>query len=247
MLKDVVICSAVRTAVGRFGGMYKNVPAVDLGVTTVKEAMSQANIQPEQVDEMILGNVLGAGLGQNVARQVQVHAGVPAEKNAFTINKVCASGLKSVMLAAQAIMCGDSEIVVAGGTENMTQAPYLVKNARWGQRMGDGQFIDSMISDGLMDIFNKYHMGITAENVALFHGRTGGVNGAQPHDRGVHPSPSVAFDGGHDRQAQLLGLFPAGDHHDGGAVVDAAGIARRDRAVFLERGPHLGQGLQGGA
>lgn len=166
MLKDVVICSAVRTAVGRFGGMYKNVPAVDLGVTTVKEAMSQANIQPEQVDEMILGNVLGAGLGQNVARQVQVHAGVPAEKNAFTINKVCASGLKSVMLAAQAIMCGDSEIVVAGGTENMTQAPYLVKNARWGQRMGDGQFIDSMISDGLMDIFNKYHMGITAENVA---------------------------------------------------------------------------------
>jgi acetyl-CoA C-acetyltransferase len=146
--------------------MYSNVSAVDLGITAVKEALNRAGVKPEQVDEVIMGNVLGAGLGQNVARQIQVHAGIPVEKNAFTVNKVCASGLKSIMLAAQAIMCGDSEIVVAGGTENMSQAPYLVPGARWGQRMGDGSLVDSMIHDGLFDIFNRYHMGITAENVA---------------------------------------------------------------------------------
>jgi len=166
MLKDIVISSAVRTAVGRFGGMYQNVPAIDLGVVAVKEAISRAKIKPEQVDEVIMGNVLCAGLGQNVARQVQVHAGIPVEKNAFTVNKLCASGMKTVMLAAQAVMCGDSQIVVAGGIENMSQAPYLAKNARWGQRMGDDQFVDSMIYDGLTDIFNRYHMGVTAENVA---------------------------------------------------------------------------------
>ncbi|MGD9124004.1 MAG: beta-ketoacyl synthase N-terminal-like domain-containing protein, partial [Desulfarculaceae bacterium] len=166
MLKDVVITGAARTAVGRFSGMYSNVSAVDLGITAVKEALNRAGVKPDQVDEVIMGNVLGAGLGQNVARQIQVHAGIPVEKNAFTVNKVCASGLKSIMLAAQAIMCGDSEIVVAGGTENMSQAPYLVPGARWGQRMGDGSLVDSMIHDGLFDIFNRYHMGITAENVA---------------------------------------------------------------------------------
>ena len=172
MLKDVVICSAVRTAVGRFGGMYKGVSAVQLGVTAVKEAMERAGVKPEQVDEVIMGNVLGAGLGQNVARQIEIHAGIPAEKNAFTVNKVCASGLKSVMLAAQAVMCGDAEIVVAGGTENMTDAPYLLNGSRWGQRMGNGSLVDSMIHDGLWDIFNNYHMGITAENVAEKFGLT---------------------------------------------------------------------------
>jgi acetyl-CoA C-acetyltransferase len=172
MLTDVVICSAVRTAVGRFGGMYRGVSAVKLGVTAVKEAMERAGVKPEQVDEVIMGNVLGAGLGQNVARQVQIHSGIPAEKNAFTVNKVCASGLKSVMLAAQAVMCGDSEIVVAGGTENMTDAPYLLNGSRWGQRMGNGSLVDSMIHDGLWDIFNNYHMGITAENVAEKFGLT---------------------------------------------------------------------------
>ncbi|KIX11817.1 acetyl-CoA C-acetyltransferase [Dethiosulfatarculus sandiegensis] len=172
MLKDVVICSAVRSAVGRFGGMYKGVSAVQLGVTAVKEAMERAGVKPEQVDEVIMGNVLGAGLGQNVARQIEIHAGIPAEKNAFTVNKVCASGLKSVMLAAQAVMCGDAEIVVAGGTENMTDAPYLLNGSRWGQRMGNGSLVDSMIHDGLWDIFNNYHMGITAENVAEKFGLT---------------------------------------------------------------------------
>ncbi|MCB2228479.1 MAG: acetyl-CoA C-acetyltransferase [Desulfarculaceae bacterium] len=165
-MKEVVIVGAARTAVGRFGGMYTDVSAVDLGVIAAKATLERAGVDPSAVDEVILGNVLGAGLGQNVARQVQVHAGMPVESNAFTINKVCASGLKSVMLAAQAVKCGDSRMVLAGGTENMTQAPYLLPKARWGMRMGDGKVVDSMVHDGLFDIFNKYHMGITAENVA---------------------------------------------------------------------------------
>jgi acetyl-CoA C-acetyltransferase len=172
MLKEVVIVGAARTAVGRFGGMYSDVSAVQLGVTAVKAALERAKVDPSQVDEVIYGNVLGAGLGQNVARQVELGAGIPQEANAYTINKVCASGLKSVMLAAQAVMCGDSEIVVAGGTENMSAAPYLLPKARWGQRMGDGKMIDYMVFDGLTDIFNGYHMGITAENVAEKYGIT---------------------------------------------------------------------------
>ncbi len=172
MLKEVVIVGAARTAVGRFGGMYSDVSAVQLGVTAVKAALERAKVDPSQVDEVIYGNVLGAGLGQNVARQVELGAGIPQEANAYTVNKVCASGLKSVMLAAQAVMCGDSEIVVAGGTENMSQAPYLLPKARWGQRMGDGKMIDYMVFDGLTDIFNGYHMGITAENVAEKYGIT---------------------------------------------------------------------------
>ena len=158
MLKDVVIAGAVRTAVGRFGGSFTGVSAVKLGVAAVSEALKRANVKPEQVDEVIYGNVLGAGLGQNVARQVQIGAGIPVSSNAFTVNKVCASGLKSVMLAAQAVMCSDSEIVVAGGTENMTDAPYLMPKARWGARMGDASLVDGMVHDGLWDIFNGYHM-----------------------------------------------------------------------------------------
>ncbi len=166
MSNEVVIVSAARTPVGRFGGCFVGTSAVDLGVVAVKEALKRAGVAPEAVDEVIYGNVLGAGLGQNVARQVQIHSGIPVSSNAFTINKVCASGLKSVMLAAQAVKCGDSEVVVAGGTENMSQAPYLVPGARWGQRMNNGSLVDGMIHDGLWDIFNGYHMGITAENVA---------------------------------------------------------------------------------
>ncbi len=172
MLKEIVIAGAARTAVGRFGGMFKDVPAVDLGVTAVTEALKRAKVDPSQVDELIYGNVLGAGLGQNVARQVQIKSGMKVEANAFTINKVCASGLKSVMLAAQAVMCGDAKIVVAGGCENMSAAPYVLKGARWGQRMGDGAMVDTMVFDGLTDIFNGYHMGITAENVAEKYGIT---------------------------------------------------------------------------
>lgn len=165
-MREVVIASAVRTPIGTFGGSFKNVSAVELGTVAVKEAINRAGIKTSDVDEVIFGNVLQAGLGQNVARQVSVAADIPVEVPSFTVNKVCGSGLKSVTLAAQAIMAGESDVIVAGGTENMSQAPYILKDARWGQRMGDGKIVDYMISDGLWDIFNDYHMGITAENIA---------------------------------------------------------------------------------
>lgn len=169
-MEQAVIVSAVRTPVGSFGKSFTSIPAVQLGVTTVTEALARIQLAPEQVDEVILGNVLQAGLGQNPARQVCVHAGIPVERPAFSINKVCASGLKSVALAAQAVMVGDAEVVVAGGMENMSAAPFILKDARWGQRMGDGKLTDLMILDGLWDIFNGYHMGVTAENVARQYG-----------------------------------------------------------------------------
>jgi acetyl-CoA C-acetyltransferase len=166
MPKEVVIVGAARTAVGKFGGMYKDTPAADLGAVVIVEALKRAKIAPNQVDELVFGNVLSAGLGQNVARQSAIKAGLPVECPAATINKVCGSGLRSVSLAAQIIKAGDADIVVAGGTENMTLAPYAINSARWGQRMGDGKLIDIMVYDGLTDVFNGYHMGITAENVA---------------------------------------------------------------------------------
>ncbi len=165
-MKQAVIVSAVRTPVGSFGKSLKYVPAVQLGVIALKEALKRIDLQPDQVDEVILGNVLQAGLGQNPARQVSINAGLPKEVPAFTINKVCASGLKSVFLAAQAVMTGDAEIVVSGGIENMSAAPFALNGARWGQRMGDGKLVDLMILDGLWDAFNGYHMGNTAENVS---------------------------------------------------------------------------------
>jgi acetyl-CoA C-acetyltransferase len=165
-MRDVVIVSAVRTAVGTFGGALKDIPAIELGKIAVEEALKRAKIKPEQVEEVILGNVLQAGQGQNPARQVLIRSGIPKEVPATTINKVCASGLKSVMMAAQAIKAADVDIVVAGGIESMSQAPFYVPGARWGYRMNDGALIDGMIHDGLWDIFNRYHMGITAENVA---------------------------------------------------------------------------------
>ncbi len=171
-MKKVVIASAVRTPVGSFGGALKDVTAVDLGAAAVKEALKRANLDGTEVDELIFGNVLQAGLGQNVARQVSVNAGIPIEVPSFTINKVCGSGLKSVSLAAQVILAGDADIVVAGGTESMSQAPYALEKARWGQRMGDGKLVDVMIKDGLWDAFNQYHMGVTAENVAEQYGIT---------------------------------------------------------------------------
>ena len=171
-MERAVIVSAVRTAVGSFGRSLNSVPAVELGVTALQEALRRVNLEPGQMDEVILGNVLQAGLGQNPARQVAVRAGIPQEIPAFSINKVCASGLKSVFLAAQAVKLGDAEIVVAGGIENMSQTPYALKGARWGQRMGDGELVDLMILDGLWDIFHGYHMGVTAENVAAKYGIT---------------------------------------------------------------------------
>jgi acetyl-CoA C-acetyltransferase len=163
---EVVIVSAVRTALGNFNGSLKNVSAPELGAVVIKGALEQAGLKPEQVDEVILGNVLQAGLGQNPARQAAIGAGIPESVSSLTINKVCGSGLKAVHLATQAILAGDAEIVVAGGMENMSQAPYLIKNAREGFKMGDQKIIDTLTSDGLTCVFNQYHMGLTAENLA---------------------------------------------------------------------------------
>jgi acetyl-CoA C-acetyltransferase len=165
-MREVVIASAARTAVGTFGGGLKDLPAVELGKIAVMEALKRSGVKPELIEEVILGCVLTAGQGQNPTRQVLIRAGIPKEVPGTTINKVCASGLKSVMMAAQVIKAGDAEIVVAGGTESMSQAPYLLTGARWGYRMNDSPVVDGMIHDGLLDIFNRYHMGITAENVA---------------------------------------------------------------------------------
>lgn len=169
-MREVVVVSAKRSAIGSFGGAFKNVSAVDLGTQVVKAALEEINLAPELVNEVILGNVLGAGQGQNVARQVLIHAGIPKESSALTINKVCGSGLKAVMLAAQSIMLGDNEIVVAGGTESMSNAPYVIEGQRWGSRMGDSKVVDTMIRDGLTDAFDDIHMGITAENIAEKYG-----------------------------------------------------------------------------
>jgi acetyl-CoA C-acetyltransferase len=163
--QEVVIVSAVRTAIGSFGGALKDVPATKLGAIVIKEAVQRAGIKPEQVSEVIMGNVLQAGLGQNPARQSAIEAGLPETVPAMTINKLCGSGLKSVHLAFQAIYAGDADIVVAGGMENMSLAPYLMPKARTGYRMGDQTVVDSMLQDGLMCAFNNYHMGVTAENL----------------------------------------------------------------------------------
>jgi acetyl-CoA C-acetyltransferase len=168
-MQDIVIVSAVRTAVGKFGGSLAKIPAPELGAIVIKEALARAKIDPSQVSEVIMGQVLAAGSGQNPARQALLKAGLPKEVPGLTINAVCGSGLKAVMLAAQAIAWGDAEIVVAGGQENMSAAPHVLPNSRDGQRMGDWKMVDTMIVDGLWDVYNQYHMGITAENVAKLH------------------------------------------------------------------------------
>ena len=171
-MRKVVIASAARTAVGSFGGSFKNTPAVELGVVAAKEALKRANVKPEMVDEAYIGNVLQAGQGQNIARQVVLGAGIPYTTPAMTINIVCGSGLRAVSLAAQIIGNGDADIILAGGTENMSMAPYLLPKHRYGARMGNDVAVDEMIKDGLWDAFNDYHMGITAENVAEKYGIT---------------------------------------------------------------------------
>ena len=171
-MREVVIVSAVRTAIGSFGGSLKDVPSSELGAIVIKEAVNRAGIKPELVEEVVMGNVIQAAQGQNVARQAAVIAGLPVEVPAMTINKVCGSGLRCVALAAQMIKAGDCDVVVAGGMENMSAAPYAVPGARWGQRMGDGKIVDTMIKDALWDAFNNYHMGVTAENIAKEWGLT---------------------------------------------------------------------------
>ncbi len=168
-MSNAVIVAAARTPVGKFGGSLAKIPASDLGAIVIKEVLKRAGVKPEQVDEVIMGQVLTAGVGQNAARQAVIKAGLPVTVPATTINKVCGSGLKAVMLAAQAIANGDAEIVVAGGQENMSASPHVMQGSRDGYRMGDAKIIDSMIVDGLWDVYNQYHMGITAENVAKEH------------------------------------------------------------------------------
>ncbi len=165
-MKEVVIASAVRTPVGKFGSAFKDKTAVELGSIVVKEAVKRAGIDPDKVEEVVLGNVIQAGLGQNVARQAAMKAGIPQEVPAFTINKVCGSGLRAVSLAAQMIKAGDVDVVVAGGMENMSRAPYVLDSERWGNKMGNVKMVDAMINDALWDAFNDYHMGVTAENIA---------------------------------------------------------------------------------
>ncbi|MGO8879210.1 MAG: acetyl-CoA C-acetyltransferase [Desulfomonilaceae bacterium] len=169
-MKEVVIVDAIRTPVGSFGGSLRSVPAVELGTIVVKEIIKRNNLDPAKVDELIFGCVLQGGQGQNVARQIVIKSGIPMEVPAMTINKVCASGLRAVSLAAQTIKAGDAEVVIAGGTENMSAAPYVLGAARWGARMNNSPMVDLMVHDGLWEIFNNYHMGMTAENVAEKYG-----------------------------------------------------------------------------
>ncbi|MDJ0955280.1 MAG: acetyl-CoA C-acetyltransferase [Arenicellales bacterium] len=166
MANNVVIVAAVRTAIGNFGGTLSHIPAHELGAHVIKALLQRTGLQPEQIDEVILGQVLAAGSGQNPARQAAIAAGLPYSCPAMTINKVCGSGLKAVHLAAQSIKCGDADIVIAGGQENMSLAPHVLPRSREGQRLGDWKLADSMIVDGLWDAFNNYHMGTTAENIA---------------------------------------------------------------------------------
>jgi acetyl-CoA C-acetyltransferase len=169
-MTDIVIAAALRTAIGKFGGTLAKTPAPELGATVIRALLAKTNLKPEQISEGILGQVLAAGSGQNPARQALIKAGLPVSIPAMTINKVCGSGLKAVMLAAQAVRCGDADIVIAGGQENMSAAPHVLLGSRDGFRMGDAKLIDSMIVDGLWDVYNQYHMGVTAENVAKQYG-----------------------------------------------------------------------------
>ena len=171
-MKEVYVVNCCRTAIGSFGGSLKDTPAAEMGATVIKEALSRAGVKPEQVDEVMFGCILTAGLGQNVARQCALKAGIPISVPAYTVGMVCGSGMKSVIEGARSILAGDSDIIVAGGTENMSAAPYAIPAARWGARMGDNKMVDTMIKDGLWDAYNNYHMGTTAENIADIWGIT---------------------------------------------------------------------------
>ena len=165
-MRKIYIVEAVRTAVGKFQGTLTNTSSVELGKTVIKGLMDRSGIKPEDIDEVIMGSICTAGMGQNVARQMELAAGIPNDKTAVTLNMVCGSGMRAIAMAAQEIKCGDAEIIAAGGSENMTAAPYVLKKARGGYRMGNGEIIDTMVNDGLWDVFNNCHMGITAENLS---------------------------------------------------------------------------------
>ncbi|MFV0496547.1 MAG: acetyl-CoA C-acetyltransferase [Candidatus Fimivivens sp.] len=172
MSKEIVLVGACRTAIGKMGGALSNIPAEQLGAIVMKEAIERAGIKPTDIDEVLFGNVLTTGMGQSPARQAAIHAGIPIEAPALTLNNVCGSGLKTVNMAAALIMAGEADVIMAGGMENMSLAPYALDKARYGYRMGNGKIIDTMVNDALWDAFNDYHMGITAENVAEKYGIT---------------------------------------------------------------------------
>ena len=171
-MKEVYVVNCCRTAIGSFGGSLKDTPAAEMGAVVIKEALNRAGVKPENVDEVMFGCILTAGLGQNVARQASLKAGIPISVPAYTVGMVCGSGMKSVIEGARAILTGDADIIVAGGTENMSAAPYAIPAARWGARMGDNKMVDTMIKDGLWDAYNNYHMGTTAENICDVWGIT---------------------------------------------------------------------------
>ncbi len=187
-MTDIVIAGALRTAIGKFGGTLARTPAPELGATVIRALLEKSGVKPEAISEVIMGQVLAAGSGQNPARQSSIRAGLPHAIPAMTINKVCGSGLKAVMLAAQAIRCGDADIVVAGGQENMSASPHVLPGSRDGFRMGDAKLVDTMIVDGLWDVYNQYHMGTTAENVAkkyeISRARAGRVCRREPEQGG---------------------------------------------------------------
>lgn len=194
MDREVVVLSAVRSAIGKYGGSLRDIPAQRLGAVVIAEAVARAGIDKENVDEVIMGNVISAGLGQNPARQAAIGAGIPVETGSFTVNKVCGSGLKAVMLAAQAIKAGDADIIAAGGMENMSAAPHLLDGLRWGVKFGDATLLDAMIHDGLFDVYNRYHMGMTGERTARKYGIT--RDNADEFSAGSHYKAAVAANNG---------------------------------------------------
>src|SRR5437867_9874591 len=230
---DVVIISACRTPVGKFQGSLSDLSAPQLGAIVVREAVLRAKLDPKQVDECIMGNVVSAGLGQNPARQAAIFGGLPPEVGAMTVNKVCGSGLKAVGLAAQAVKTGDSSIVVAGGMESMTNAPYLLPQARKGYRLGNAQIIDSMVHDGLWDIYNNYHMGITGEHVAEKYGITREEQddfAVNSHRKAVAATKECRF------KAQIIPVeLPAGKKGEAPIIFDKDESPREDTTIEILR------------
>jgi len=232
-LNDVVIIAGCRTPIGKFQGGLGELSAPQLGAVVVREAVKRSQVDPKQVDECIMGNVVSAGLGQNPARQAAIFGGLPPEVSAMTINKVCGSGLKAVALAAQAIETGNSSIVVAGGTESMSNAPYLLPNARKGYRLGNGQLVDSMVHDGLWDVYNDYHMGITGENVAEKYGITREEQdefAVNSHRKAVAAQKEQRF------QSQIVGVeIPAKKKGQPPAIFDKDEGPREDTTIEVLR------------
>ena len=228
-MEEVVIVAAVRTPIGRFQGSLAGYTATQLGALAVREAVRRAGVAPEQIDECILGNVVSAGLGQNPARQAALGGGLPPEVSAFTLNKVCGSGLKAVGLAAQAIQTGNAEIVVAGGMESMSNAPYLLPQGRNGFRMGDAKVVDSMIRDGLWDVFNDYHMGVTGENVAEKHSITREQQDA--YALASHQKAVAAQNAGAFRDEMLPVEIPAKKKGEAAGSLDRDESVREDASI----------------